>query len=447
MKKLWLFVIASLLLPFAVQVLPTHAQSCVTTGRWYAASLNADIDPGAADFLAGAVSSAEAACAQHFVLILTTNGGDGGSMESMVASIKDFESYLSGNTTTFITLIAPSGGFAFSAGAYVSEASNEIYMVPGTTIGSATPIVSGIPTGEENTTLTKDINAFASYMETLTESNGRNSTATGLMVTQGKSFTCSLVRDCQALRDNVVNGVLNASTTRGALALLGVPPSTSVATPGIRSMLISIFSDPNVSSLLFLIGIFAVLFDIYHPTIVLSVVGVIVVALSLFGLGLFGASPLAVLLMVVGAAFIFLEAKTAHGVSAAIGVVIFAIGFLFMVQNPPGQLPTSSGATFAGTPDITYGLLVALGVAVVIGSLYLRRIRQGLMGKPKVFDSSGTVGRIGIMHSDLVPNAKGVVLIGAEEWSATSVQYLKRGDQVRVKAVDGLELIVEKVQS
>jgi membrane-bound serine protease (ClpP class) len=435
-----LVLLTIVLVVLALQTGGTHAQACATPSGYHVASLNGNIDPGAADFLATTVGNAEAACENHLILILTTNGGDGGSMESMVGSVSSYQQW----GGTFITLVAPQGAFAFSAGAYIAEASSKIVMVPGTTIGSATPIVSGIPIGQENSTLRKDINAFSSYMATLTKSNGRNDTAAALMVTRGVSYTYD-----QALKYHVIDGVLNSTSLAGALASLGVPASTPVDTPGVRPTLISILSDPNVSSLLFLLGVSAVLIDVYHPTLVLSIAGVTIMAMALFGLGVFGASPLALLLMIIGAAFIFLEVKTQHGVSSLIGVIIFVIGFLLVFQLPPTSPsnPSLPGANFSGIPDLTYALIAALGAAIVIGSLYLRRIRQGLMGRPKTFDASRIVGKEGTMKTDLPPAGKGVVLVDAEQWSATSSQSLKRGDQVRVKAVRGLELIVEKVET
>ena len=361
-------------------------------------------------------------------------------MESIIGSVSSYKAW----GGTFVTLVAPQGAFAFSAGSYIAEASDKVYMVPGTTIGSATPIVSGIPTGQENSTLRKDISAFTSYMQTLTSSNGRNATATGLMVTRGVSYT-----DQEALRHHVIDGVLDASSVRAALSLLGVPSSTPVNTPGIRPTFISILSDPNLSSLLFLIGVFAILADIYHPTLVLSVVGAVVIALALFGLGVFGASPLAVLLMVIGAGFIFLEVKTQHGVSALIGVVIFIVGFLLVFQFPPASAsnPSLPAVNFSGIPGISYALITALGIGIVIASLYLRSIRQGLLNRPKVNEPAMTIGMDGTMQTDLAAGGKGVALVGAEQWSVTSSQSLRKGDPIKVKEVRGLKLVVEKRSS
>ena len=189
-----------------------------------------------------------------------------------------------------------------------------------------------------------------------------------------------------------------------------------------------------------------ILFDIYHPTFILSAGGVAIVALSLFGLGVFGASPLAIILMIIGAAFIFLEVKTQHGVSAIAGVAIFAVGFLFIFQFPPAGPVSSlpSSGTFTGVPPITYGLIVALGATIVIGSLYLRSIREGLRSRPKVNEPSSLVGRDGTMKSDLKAGGRGIAQVASEQWTVTASMDLSAGDAIRVKGVEGLALVVEK---
>jgi membrane-bound serine protease (ClpP class) len=434
LKKVRLFLVLALLLALWGQVLPSHGQVCSTQKGYFVASLDSTIDAGASDFLASSVQSAEQSCAGHFVFVLNTFGGDGGSMDQMVKAISSYQGW----GGSFTTLIAPPGSHAFSAGAFISEASNKIYMVNETTIGSATPIVSGIPTGEENTTLRKDINGFATYMESLASGFGRNTTAARLMVTQGVSYD-----ENRALRLHVIDGVLNARALDAALSLLGVPPGTQVATPGVRSQFLSLVSDPNISGLLFLVGVFAVLADIYHPTLVLSVVGIAVIALALLGLGVFGASPLSIAFMILGAAFIFLEVKTQHGVSALIGVIIFAIGFVLIFEGI--RLPSAPSSTqLYGIPIISYILLGALGGLVVVGSLYLFRIREGLSRRPRHFDMDRMVCKEGTMKSDLLLNGRGVANIGSEEWTVESAEAIPKGTRIKVKGISGLALIVEK---
>jgi membrane-bound ClpP family serine protease len=211
-----LFIIVSLLMTLAVASAPARADGCISKSGYYVASLSADINPGATSFLSASVANAEAACDGRIVFILSTNGGDPVSMQSMIASIQSYESPWNG---TFVTLIAPMGAFAFSMGSYIAEASSEIYMVNGTMIGLATP-----PAGE-NTNATKGLSAFTNYMQALTLANGRNQTAAGLMVSQGLSYTAA-----EAVRYDVITAMLNATTIEGALQELGVPPSTPINT-------------------------------------------------------------------------------------------------------------------------------------------------------------------------------------------------------------------------
>ena len=407
---------------------------------YFVASMNMTIDPGAQDFLASVIGDAEASCANHIVLVMNTFGGSGASMDNMIMAISSYQA----TGGTFITLIAPSGSHAFSAGAYIAEASNKIYMTPGTAIGSATPIVYNIPTGEENTTLTKDINGFTSYMQALSSRFSRNSTAAGLMVTKGVSYTAG-----DAARVHVIDGELNATSVEGALTAIGVPPPFQISTPGVRPLAISVLADPNVSGLLFLVGTFAVLADIYHPTLILSIAGAVAIALALIGLGVFGASVVSIFLMILGAAFIFLELKTHHGISAITGVVIFIIGFLLIFQTPtPPSQPSPSQpphANFISIGPTTYILLGFVGAGCIVGSVYLYRVREGLLRRPKQLDTALIVGKEGRLIGDIKAGGEATANIGAEEWTVTSAEDIPKGTRIKVKEVRGLKLVIERL--
>src|SRR5213083_333288 len=158
-----------------------HAQS-----NFYVASLNQDIDPGAEDFVVSSINDATSQGIHNFILILDTFGGNGQNMDNIIIAISRYR----GAGNSFTTLIAPFGAHAFSAGAYIAEASTNITIVPGTSIGSATPIVFGIPAGQENSTFNKDVNGFAAFMVSITGANHRNTTATELMVRKGLSYHC-----------------------------------------------------------------------------------------------------------------------------------------------------------------------------------------------------------------------------------------------------------------
>src|SRR5213594_1150421 len=407
---------------FAVQAsLPqkVHAQSSV-----YVASLDQNIDPGAEDFVVSSINDATSSGIHNFILILNTNGGSGANMENIISAISNYEA--NGNNN-FTTLVAPTSAHAFSAGAYIAEASSSIFMVPGTVIGSATPIVSGIPTGEENTTLTKDINAFTAYMQALTGSHGRNPNSTALMVTHGVSYTCQTTSSCSALQQGVINQVLNVNSTQQALTILHAGDAT-IHYAGTRSIFLSIISDPNLDSILFLAGVFALL-----------------------GLGVFGAPLVSIILMMIGAIFIFLELKTHHGVSAIAGVVIFIVGFLLIFSLPsstPAQAPPgSSGAsTFIQIGVLTYTILGIVGGGGVLGSIYLYHVRETLMHRPPAQNPKAIIGKTGRLTSDLKAGEVATANIGAEDFTVTGSTDLASGTLVRVKDIQGLRLIVERAE-
>jgi membrane-bound serine protease (ClpP class) len=419
-----------------------HAQSNV-----YVASLDQDIDPGAQDFVTSSINDATSANIHNFILVLNTNGGDGADMENIITAISNYEGGCTNNN--FTTLIAPTSGHAFSAGAYIAESSCNILMVPGTVIGSATPIVSGIPPGQESTTLTKDIQAFTNYMTTLTGTHNRNATATALMVTQGVSYDCQKYTSCYAQQLNVVNRVLNASTTHEALTVLGAGDA-EIHTPGSRSTFLSVISDPNLDGVLFLAGVFAILADLYHPTLILTVVGATLVALALLGLGVFGAPIISIALMMIGALFIFLELKIHHGVAAIAGVIIFIVGFLLIFALPSSAPANGPSGSLPGSVQVgilTYTVLGLVGGGGVLGSIYLHRVREIMMRKPLAQNPKAIIGKKGHLTSDLTIGGVATATIGSEDYSVTGSVELPRGSQVIVKDVQGLKLVVEKVES
>src|SRR5712692_4165250 len=418
-----------------------HAQSNV-----YVASLDQNIDPGAEDFVVSSINDASASGIHNFILILNTNGGSGTNMENIISAISNYE----GNGNNFTTLVAPGSAHAYSAGAYIAESSNSIVMVPGTVIGSATPIVSGIPLGQENSTFQKDLNAFTKYMTSLTGSHGRNVTATAQMVTGGVSFDCQTVNSCYAFQQHVIDQRLNANSTQQALTAMGAG-GAPIHTPGVTSTFLSIISDPNLDSILFLAGTFAIIADLYHPTLIFTVVGGVAIALALLGLGVFGAPFVSIILMLIGAVFIFLELKTHHGVSAIAGVIIFIVGFLLIFSLPssapsPAMAPSGSG-TFIQAGVLTYTILGLLGTGGVLGSIYLYRVRETLMNQPPAQNPKAIIGKKGHLTSDLKAGEVATANIGSEDFTVTGSTDMPKGTLVRVKDLQGLRLIVEPAEN
>jgi len=419
-------------------------QKAAAASNFYVASLNADIDAGTQDFVTSSIGDARSSGANTFVLVINTFGGNGNNMDNIIQAISNYET--AGNI--FITLVAPAQTHAFSAGAFIAEASDKIYMVNQTVIGSATPV---LPPLSDPTELRKDIAGFSEYMKAITEGFGRNGTAAAQMVTNGTSYT-----NTEATNLHVVDGTLTGTSLslRDALAALPSPytvpdaQNIQIHEAGIRATTISVLSDPNLDSVLFLLGVFAILIDLFHPTLILSAIGATALALALVGLGVFGASLISIVLMLIGALFIFLEIKIHHGLSAVIGVVIFIIGFILIFRLPPSP-PVANQPTGSFVPvgAITYAILGFIGGGVVLGSMYLYRVRETLMHRPPTINPKAIIGKEGRLNTDLKTGELATALIGAEEWTVTSSQDMPKGTIVIVKDLQGLKLVVEKKES
>jgi membrane-bound serine protease (ClpP class) len=88
------------------------------------------------------------------------------------------------------------------------------------------------------------------------------------------------------------------------------------------------------------------------------------------------------------------------------------------------------------------GLLVAFGFIV---GLYLRWIIGPLRRRRKLTGSEAMIGKTAIAITDLKP--KGEVRVLGEMWRASSASgEIQKGEQVTVKALEGLVVIVEKPQ-
>ncbi len=415
------------------------------SSSYYVAAMNANIDPGAEDFVVSSINDATSQGIHNFILVLDTFGGNGQNMDNIITAISKYR----GTGNSFTTLIAPFGAHAFSAGAYIAEASTNITIVPGTSIGSATPIVFGIPAGQENSTFNKDVNGFAAFMVSITGANHRNITATELMVRKGLSYHCIAADNCEALNNHSVNSVIDVASTQDALLAICGSQCGDIHNPGIRSAFLSILSDPNLDGILFLLGTFAILADVYHPTVIVSVVGASAIALALVGLGVFGASIVSIILMLIGALFIFFELKTHHGISATIGVVIFIVGFILVFSLPapapgPGQPTGNLPNPVIGI--LTYIILGLVGGGVVFGSVYLYKVRETIMRRPLSINPKAIIGKEGYLTSDVKAGEYGTATISSEDYTVSSSEDLPKGTKVRVKDVQGLKLSVEKME-
>ena len=101
-----------------------------------------------------------------------------------------------------------------------------------------------------------------------------------------------------------------------------------------------------------------------------------------------------------------------------------------------------------GIAVLTENVFIQTAAFIVISVVTLI-LTKPLIKKFKAFDvqptnSDRVIGKIADVTKDITPNNFGEVKIFGEYWTAISEDKIKAGTKVRVKAIEGVKLIVEK---
>ena len=398
---------------FALLLSPTPASAAPPRVVAAAASaivvnFNVPVDAGSADYVQHAAQLAIDERAD-LILVMNTPGGLLANMVQIVESIQTVQ-----DAGLAVYTYVPPVAFAASAGSYIALATNATYMGSGSIIGPSTPyIVGGDPSEVQHVQ-----NAMIAYISSLAQKNGYNVTAAANMAQNNVAYPAS-----EAAAIGLVSGM--AETFESFLAQVGLTgvPLTTFNEP-LYDQFLSFLSDPTVDGLFILVGIIALVLDLFHRTLFLSVVAVIFIALGFLGAQVIGASIVGILMLIIAAALVILEVKAGHGLFAVTGVGLGIAGTYLLAYNVRYS-PSPYGVE-------QYVILGGTGAALVVAFLYLTRIRRALMAQPKLIDPGRIVNMTGRATTDLVPGKDGVANVGAEDWTAQSDRFIPKGSLIRV---------------
>jgi membrane-bound serine protease (ClpP class) len=400
------------------------------------------VDQGMVQYLRDGIARAERDGAAAVVIKLNTPGG-------ALTSTNDIVGILLEARVPVIVWVAPAGGFAASAGTFITLASNIALMAPGTSIGAASP-VSGQGEDIGGTLEQKVKNDAIAKITAIAEARHRNVSWAVSTVSRARSSPAS-----EAVALGAVDGM--ASTLEEVLAfangktveVAGQPvtldldgaTTTEVNMNPFQSLL-RILSDPTIAFLLFSLGSAGLLAELYNPNFVTGILGGLALILSFIGLGALPLNLGGLILIVFGLILIGLEfTVTSHGLLGFGGILCIALGASALYTEPgdPFAPVLRVAPALIVTTTITASLLVGLIALVAVRT---RRMEApgGLVG-PRV-----TSGTHGVVRRPLEP--LGSAYIAGEEWTARSAddRPIDRGTPVTVVAVDGLTVLVEPDQ-
>jgi membrane-bound serine protease (ClpP class) len=395
-----------------------HAQN--SSGPLIIANFDVGVDPGSSAFMTRVVNTAKSQGASAILIEMNTPGGLLSGMLSIVTSITTANQ--SGIPT--YTFIVPNG-LGASAGSYIAMATNKILMGPGSELGPSTPIVVGGTDLEQNHTQS----AMLQLMTSLAQKWGRNQTAAYNMVQSDQAYSAN-----DAVTNQIADGL--ASSLNSAIDQFGLSGKQQIVlSESLYEQFISALSNPTLDGILILLGIIAIVLDVFHPTIILTIVGVFAIIAGLIGAEVVDASLLGYLIIGIAAVLIIFELKIGHGFAIIAGAFLGAFGVYYLYQGL-GYSP--SPITF--TTELGLSLIVVVGVLV---GLYLRWVIGPLRRRAKLTGPESIVGKIGVVITDLKPD--GEVRIEGVIWRAKSTSgEILRDQKVKVKAIKGLVLEVEK---
>ncbi|TVR75915.1 MAG: nodulation protein NfeD [Sphaerobacteraceae bacterium] len=365
-----------ILLGLLSMTMPAFAQT--SGGDVRVVEVQGTIDLGLAPFIDRAISEAEEDGATAVLLDINTPGG------RLDATFQIRDSLLGADVPT----IAFINGDAFSAGALISLAAEHIYMTPGSSIGSATPVDGTGQTADE-----KNVSAVRSTFRSTAEARGRDPEIAQGMVDPRIEIeglvddeTLVSMTTSEALEFGISDGTVD--DFEEALEAIGITDADlQQVEQSWAETFVRFITEPVIASLLFSLGSLLIIVDIFSGELSpLSGIGAGGLVLFFGGHYIAGlAGWEGVLLVVLGLALIAIELFIipGFGIFGILGILSLAGGLFVSLI---GDVAIESDLRRAG-------YTVAGAVVMVLFGIVMMLVFLPSMGRFRGLVLQTTVGR------------------------------------------------------
>lgn len=395
--------------------------------------LDDTIQPVSDEYLVRGLKQAEVIHAEAVLVELNTPGGLLDTTREMVRQILD-------SPVPVIVFVAPEGSRAGSAGFFLLEAADIAAMGPGTNAGASHPVIQG---GTLDPIMKQKLeNDTTAFLRSFVARRNRNTAAAEDAVLNSKSYTeqealkLNLITLVAASDRELLNALDNRAVTRfnnESITLHTKDAELVAIAPTVRERLLDKLTNPNLAVLFLIAGGLLIYLEFNVPgTIIPGALGTLFVCISLFSLNLLPVRYTAVMLLIGAIVLLLLEAKfPSHGVLASAGTLALVFGLLTLVDGPIPELRVQAGTAIAA------GLAFALITLVLVRLAIRARRNKSVMGVDAL------IGLTAVAQQPLAPS--GQVLVHGELWQAESSIPVAPGEQVKVRAVRDLTLLVDRV--
>jgi membrane-bound serine protease (ClpP class) len=426
------------------------------------------IGPATSDYISRGIDRAEEQVADLIIIRMDTPGG-------LDSAMRDIIKRINASRIPVVSFVYPSGARAASAGTYILYASHVAAMAPGTNLGAATPVEIGTPmspnpggsdkpqsddgdakssddgnaakpkdekktsASETDAKTKKIVNDAVAYIRGLARMRGRNADWAEQAVREAASLPAEealamdvidiVARDLPDLLEQL-DGVA-VSIQERTLTLQTKDMPVEELAPDWRSNLLGVITNPNVAYILMLLGIYGLIFEFSNPgSIIPGTVGAICLLLALFAFQVLPINYAGMGLILLGIALMVGEAFVpSFGALGIGGVVAFAIGSVILIDTEAPGFGISLALVAAFT------LFTAVLFVIVLGLVVKARRRPVVSGMEEL------IGHEAVALEDF--SGTGKVRMHSEIWNAQCAQPVSKDQHVRVRAVDGLTLVVE----
>ncbi len=358
-----------------------------------------EIDAGTANHLERAIKISEKN-GTPLIIELDTPGG-------LIAPTKDIVDQILGSEVPVVTWVKPEGAYAYSAGTFILMASDVAVMYPNSTIGAAEPRPK-----EE-----KLVNAMSEWIGQIAENQNRPKEKAKMFVENNQTYGSE-----NAKKENMVDLVTDdREDIENYLGMSGA--SYDTLSVDFTSKFLGILSNPQLASILFLLGLLGVATEITTGGVGgPGVVGAIFLLLGFFGLQILEISLLGLALTSLGAVLIAAEIyEPGFGIFGIGGITSIILGLFIIGPGGEPWMSVPRGVLWGGT-----------AVLVVIVLLLIKAVR-GSMKKEPATGMETFIDAKGAVVKEIDPD--GVVRVKGERWSAFSEEKIEKGEEVIVEDI------------
>lgn len=367
------------------------------------------------------------------IILMDTPGGLEASMREIILNMLNTD-------IPVIVFIYPEGARAASAGTFITYASDIAVMGPSTNIGAAHPVNLGSEQISQDM-MEKVTNDLVSFIRNLAESKDRNADWAEEAVRESVSITAAEALELGVIDitaenvDDMLSKIDGKIIEKSGMTFIfnTKEAKTEKIEMSFISRFLHIIVNPNIAYILFIIGIFGIIYEFSQPGLGVSgAIGVLFIILGLYAFSVLPINYAGLALVILAIILFVLDVVIGlNGVLSIAGVASLLIGSFLLIDTDAPYLKIATSLIISASVVVS-GFLI-----IVIRATYKVHRQKPITGE------AGIIGETAVVCQEL--NPKGLIKVNGEIWRAVSQdgKKIKKGREVEILSLKGLTLKVK----